>query len=68
MENFTFLPGALLLTVAGSAFMGGLSAGVQNKVQGDDVLKSLRGGLVGGIATGLAGWWASFFFAGIGGR
>lgn len=38
------------------AVSGAVVSGVTNKVQGDDVLKSVKGGLAGGIAGGIIAW------------
>lgn len=40
-----------IVLVLSAAVGGAVVAGVTNKVQGDDVLKSVKGGLAGGIAT-----------------
>lgn len=48
-------PQIILITIAGSALLGTVGSAVRNSVQGDDVGKSAKGGLAGGIATGVLG-------------
>jgi hypothetical protein len=43
----------LLITLFGSILVAGTAAGVQNKIQRDDVIKSIKGGLAGGVVVGL---------------